>query len=170
MRPSQVVTQFGPGSLVDLPELSMVLGGIDEWNESTSWLIGEPRLQRALGVSHFRNPPYFKYKESVGGLPARIFPRFLVCPRCNRLAHHDAFDFIPRGKRHLCKAGNCAGNGKAPAYPARFMVACAEGHLDDFPWHRWVHPDVPGCTEELRLTDSGKTGSITDLAVNCDVH
>ena len=169
MRPSQVVTQFGPGSLVDLPELSMVLGGIDEWNDSTSRLIGEPRLQRALGVTHFRNPPYLKWREGVGGLPARIFPRYLVCPRCNRLAHHEAFEFNQRGKKHICKAGNCRGKGKAPAYPARFMVACANGHLDDFPWHSWVHPDI-SCNEELRLSDSGQTGSITDIFVNCELH
>ncbi|MHB9149691.1 MAG: DrmB family protein [Thermoleophilia bacterium] len=170
LRPSQVVTQFGPGCLVDLPELSMVLAGIDEWNTATSWTVGEPRLQRALGVRHFKKPPYLKYKEGVGGIPARIFPQFLVCPRCNRLAHHTAFEFTERGSKHLCKAGNCRGKGRAPAYPVRFMVACPNGHLDDFPWHEWVHPDIPNCDAELRLEDSGRTGSITDLWVHCPVH
>ncbi len=170
LRPSQLVTQFGPGCLVDLPELSMILAGLDDWNINTSWRIGEPRLQRALGVTHFKLPPYLKYKEGVGGIPAHVFPRYLVCPRCNRLALHTDFEFTERGTKHLCKAGNCRGKGKAPAYPVRFMVACANGHLDDFPWHHWVHPDIPNCDAELRLEDSGETGSITDLWVRCPVH
>lgn len=170
LRPSQLVTQFGPGCLVDLPELSMVLAGLDDWNIATSRRIGEPRLQRALGVTHFKLPPYLKSKEGVGGIPARIFPRFLVCPRCNRLAPHTNYEFTERGSRHVCKATNCRGKGNAPAYPARFMVACANGHLDDFPWHQWVHPDVDGCDAELRLEDSGRTGSITDLWVRCPTH
>jgi hypothetical protein len=170
LRPSQLVSQFGPGCLVDLPELSMVLAGTDDWNLGTTKRIGEPRLQRALRVTGFRSPPYLKYKEGVGGVPARIFPRFLVCPRCNRLALHTKFDFTERGARHLCKAGNCRGGGKAPAYPVRFIVACADGHLDDFPWHYWVHPQIQGCDSELRLEDSGRTGSITDLWVRCPTH
>jgi len=170
LRPSQLVTQFGPGSLVDLPELSMILAGTDDWNLSTSWTIGEPRLQRALGVKHFRKPPYLKWQEGIGGVPARIFPRYLVCPRCNRLALHTSFAFTERGSKHICKAGNCRGKGKAPAFPVRFMVACANGHLDDFPWHQWVHPDIPGCESELKLEDSGRTGSITDLWVRCSKH
>lgn len=170
LRPSQLVTQFGPGCLVDLPELSMILAGTDDWNPGTASRIGEPRLQRALHVKGFRSPPYLKWKEGVGGVPARVFPRFLVCPRCNRLALHTKFDFTERGSKHLCKAGNCKGKGRASAYPVRFMVACANGHLDDFPWHFWVHPDIKGCDAELSLEDSGRTGSITDLWVRCPAH
>lgn len=170
LRPSQIVTQFGPGCLVDLPELSMILAGIDDWNTATSWTINEPRLQQALGVRHFKMPPYLNAKDGVGGIPARIFPRFLVCPRCNRLALHDKFEFTERGSKHLCKAASCHGKGQAPAYPARFMVACPNGHLDDFPWHTWVHPDITDCDAELRLEDSAETGSISDLWVKCPKH
>jgi hypothetical protein len=50
------------------------------------------------------------------------------------------------------------------------MVACSMGHLADFPWHSYVHgPDVV-CDAELRLVDSGLTGSITDLWVRCPTH
>lgn len=169
LRPSQVATQFGPGCLIDLPELSMILAGLDDWNTGTAKTIGEPRLQRALGVRHFKLPPFLT-REGTGGLPARIFPEFLVCPRCNRLARHHKFHFPERGAKHLCKSGECRGGGNASAYPARFMVACANGHLDDFPWHSWVHADKPDCDAELRLEDSGQTGSITDLWVRCPRH
>lgn len=50
------------------------------------------------------------------------------------------------------------------------MVACSKGHLADFPWHAFVHPAHADCVAELRLEDSGRTGSITDLWVRCTVH
>jgi hypothetical protein len=49
------------------------------------------------------------------------------------------------------------------------MVACGRGHLDDFPWHRYLHSDV-ACDSELELVDTGTTGSITDLWVKCPRH
>ncbi|MDB2392560.1 DUF1998 domain-containing protein [Acidimicrobiaceae bacterium] len=170
LRASQIVTQFGPGCLVDLPELSMVLAGLDDWNTTTSWVVKEPRLQRALGVRHFRTPPYLDVAKELGGVPARVFPRFLVCPRCNLLAPHSDFEFTERGSRHICRAGDCSGNGKARAFPARFMVACPKGHLDDFPWHHWVHPDIADCNSRLRFEDSAKTGSLSDLSIFCNDH
>ena len=56
MRPSQIVTQFGPGGLIDLPTLSMVVTGIEDWDTSTARRVDEPRLANKLGVSFFRRP------------------------------------------------------------------------------------------------------------------
>jgi hypothetical protein len=170
LRPSQAVTQFGPGALVDLPTLSMVIAGADEWHLGQSKKIDEPRLARRLGVEVFREPPYFRRKQGTGGIPARLFPKYLVCPRCNRLAPHGAYHFDDKRKEHLCKAPACSGKGKAIAYPSRFMVACPNGHLDDFPWHMYLHPKDMVCTGELRLEDSGQTGAITDLWIKCTKH
>lgn len=169
LRPSQAVTQHGPGSLVDLPSLSMIMLAADEWRIEQSRRVDEPRLARRLRVKGFRSPPFYNGKADIGGLPAKIFPGYLVCPRCRRLMPHDRFAFNERRSEHICKAADCPGKGHAVAYPARFMVACSNGHLDDFPWHQYVHPGV-ACNEPLRLTDSGKTGSITDLWVECPAH
>lgn len=169
LRPSQAVTQNGPGALVDLPTLSMIMLSADLWEIGHARRVDEPRLARRLGVKVFRSPPFYNGQADTGGLPARIFPEYLVCPRCKRLAPHDNFEFNERHAEHLCNAPNCPGGGRALAYPARFMVACSNGHLDDFPWHAYVHPGVP-CDAELRLEDSGTTGSITDLWVKCPRH
>ena len=107
LRPSQVVTQFGPGSP---GRPSRAVDGArrhGRLEHGELMAVGEPRLQRALGVSPLQDAAYLKAKEGIGGIPARIFPRFLVCPRCNRLAAHERFEFTERGARHLCKAGNC---------------------------------------------------------------
>jgi Domain of unknown function (DUF1998) len=170
IRPSQAVTQSGPGSLLDLPTLSMIVAGIDSWNVSTARRVDEPRLARRLRVETFREPPYFRSADGLGGIPARLFPRFLACPRCNRLAPHTNFEFEPRAARHLCKSPTCSGGGKAIAYPARYMVACARGHLADFPWHQYIHGPGANCTEELRLEDTGRTGAITDIWIKCEKH
>lgn len=170
VRPSQTVTQFGPGALIDLPTLSMVATGIGDWDTSTARPVDEPRLAGKLGVKFFRRPPYYDHSMRNGGLPARVFPRFMVCPMCNRLALYTAFKFEQRRHpEYVCTAAHPGGREQA-AYPARFMVACRRGHLDDFPWHRYVHGDDVDCRAELKLTDSARTGAITDLWVRCPDH
>ena len=169
MRPSQIVTQFGPGGLIDLPTLSMVVTGIEDWDTSTARRVDEPRLATKLGVSFFRRPPFYR-QQTNGGLPARVFPRFMVCPRCNRLADYTAFSFRERrNPEYVCTAPHRGGRDQA-VHPARFMIACRRGHLDDFPWHRYVHGDDSDCNAELSLNDTGRTGAVTDLWVSCPVH
>ncbi len=169
MRPSQIVTQFGPGGLIDLPTLSMVVTGIEDWDTSTARRVDEPRLANKLGVSFFRRPPFYGQRTN-GGLPARVFPRFMVCPRCNRLADYTAFSFRERrNPEYVCTAPHRGGRDQA-VHPARFMIACRRGHLDDFPWHRYVHGDDGDCNAELSLNDTGRTGAVTDLWVSCPVH
>ena len=170
VRPSQTVTQFGPGALIDLPTLSMVAAGLEDWDTSNARQVDEPRLARKLGVKLFRRPPFYNRRLQNGGLPARVFPRFMVCPLCNRLAPHTAFKFEERrNPEYMCTAAHRGGREQA-AYPARFMVACSRGHLDDFHWRHYVHGDDIDCRAELRLIDSGRTGAITDLWVSCPEH
>ena len=47
------------------------------------------------------------------------------------------------------------------------MVACAAGHLDDFPWNWWVHNGSGTCSGLLELHDTGSSGSASDLKVKC---
>ena len=169
LRPSQAVTQFGPGSLVDLPNLSMLIVGIDHWDTSSAKRVDEPRLASKLSVDFFRKPPYYQHQQQSGGVPARIFPEYLVCPRCSRLAPHSHFHFDEAHQEFTCTARH-SGNKFSLAYPARFMVACPRGHLDDFPWSHYAHGDGVDCNRELRLRDSGMTGAITDLWVRCEHH
>ena len=53
VRPSQVITTFGPGAIVDLQTLSVIVAGIDSWPIDEASVIHEPRLQRALRVKRF---------------------------------------------------------------------------------------------------------------------
>lgn len=168
IRPSQAVMQFGPGALVDLPTMSMIITGTDFWHTGNSPMFGDRRLAEKLRVKHFRTPPYLKKKDATGGMPAILFPNFLMCPMvsCRTLAESDRFRFESDGQpRYVCDRVH----KKLDVFPARFMVACQNGHLDDFPWREYVHPGT-SCSADLRLDDTGKTGSITDLWIRCETH
>ena len=48
VRPSQLLWTYGPGALIDLPSLSVVTLGIDQWEKVRCQPIGEPRLLAAV--------------------------------------------------------------------------------------------------------------------------
>ena len=49
IRQSQLVTTFGPGSMVDLPDYSVLIAGLDAWTAGGE-PISEPRLSRKLAA------------------------------------------------------------------------------------------------------------------------
>jgi hypothetical protein len=56
----------------------------------------------------------------------------------------------------------------ADAVPARFLLACRDGHLDDFPWHYFVHGGNSSCKGQLRFFESGASMQTENLWVKCD--
>ena len=167
LRPTQVISQHGPGAIVDLPKLSVVIAGLDRWSpHEIHDRIGEPRLEAFLRVDGlFRPPP--------GGVPSYVFPEWLVCPHrgCRLLAPRGSFSWVgPPAGEFRCLRSECH-NGRpiVAAFPARFMTACPGGHLDDFPWHDWLHGGGAGsCQGPLQLNDIGRSGSVNDLRVRCE--
>lgn len=189
LRPSQILLNFGIGSVVDLPGLSVMIMGLNDWDISRSREIGEPRLlaavQRHLGpqVDRLLAPPAAPdsglapgpFDESLlVGVPVATFPRWVVCPACRLLAplssglfelHADSVR--PDRTRYVHR--NCNRSPRPPAVnPARFLVACERGHLDDFPWAWFVHRDGPACAAALRFSELGASGEAAELQVMCD--
>ena len=67
---------------------------------------------------------------------------------------------------------NCKDARTAPTVlPARFVVACEDGHLDDFPWVAFVHSSASSadvdCAWNLRLDEIGVSGEVADIQVQC---
>lgn len=169
LRPSQVVTQHGPGAIVDLPELSVIVAGINHWFVTGEDRVPEPRLERFLKKSAFYRPPQ-PGPGKFGGLPSFIFPEWLVCPRCRLLAPQSDFHLSKRfgGAEFKCPRDDKRhGKSHPVAFPARLMVACPSGHLDDFPWWHWVHEGNAPCSGPLELQDIGQSGAASDLRVKC---
>lgn len=173
VRPSQVITTFGPGAVVDLQTLSIIVAGIDSWPINEELAIREPRLEQALGVKRFfpPTPAEGRYYKRLGTVPAFIFPRYQVCPVCETLSKigKGFVEYNDKYQELRCKAPGCRGRGRRRALtvPAPFIVACPSGHLDDFPWREYAHRDSTSCDKRLRLFSIGKTGSVADIWVKC---
>lgn len=186
IRPSQLLWTYGPGALIDLPNLSVVTMGLDRWDVTKCDPIEEARLLAAvknvLGsqVKHLRMAPITDEEgfdpssaEAKIGIPVRPFPRWLRCVKCGLLSEYDSglFDIKPNQYRpehtHFVHT-NCEKGKNADAVPARFLLACRNGHLDDFPWHWFVHKGATDCKGKLRFFERGASLQTENLWVKCD--
>lgn len=169
VRPSQVITTFGPGAIVDLQTLSVVVAGVDEWKKGDDQRIQEPRLERNLGVKCFYSAPPAEgeYHKRPGTLPSYLFPRYQVCSnaQCGTLSEPSEQMFKRHEKRPVFVCQLCG--GKKQVNPAPFIVACPSGHMDDFPWREFAHRAVTACKQPMQLKSLGKTGTVRDLMVSC---
>src|SRR6185312_11267247 len=88
IRRSQIVTTFGPGALVDLPERSGIVAGLEHWGDPEKVGSGfveviEPRLLAKLpGTRKLYTPPTLaRDDEARVGIVVWEFPRwFLLQP------------------------------------------------------------------------------------------
>lgn len=186
VRPSQMMHTYGPGAVVDLPGMSVVLAGTDLWDINHSERILEPRLIGAVRavsgcgqVSEFRTPPWEQETASPFdewarvGVPVHPFPRWLRCTVCDLLSPVDRKRFhleVPVYRPDRARYFHDKCHGRRPsAVPARFLIACPAGHLDDFPWEAYVHRAGP-CSSGapvLELKEAGKANRATDVRIIC---
>lgn len=186
VRPSQLLWTYGPGALIDLPNLSVITMGLDRWEVDRCPPIEEARLleavRRVLGpqVRRLRMPPVVEEEglnpfaaEARIGVPVRPFPRWLRCVRCGLLAELDSGLFTLKenpyrpDQTHFLHT-SCEKGSRSDAVPARFLLACRNGHLDDFPWHWFVHGGSSSCRGTLRFFERGASLQTENLWVKCD--
>ena len=187
LRPSQLIYTFGVGALLDLPNMSALIMGLDDWDTRYTSEITEERLlgtlQKRLGpqLQKLVLPPMTFDEDGRDptappiGVPVAPFPRWLRCPLCGALATIESgmFQLVqdqyrPDKTRYV--HGNCGGGSKNPptAFPVRFLVACREGHLSDFPWIEYVHNGVTPCRpSRLTMREFGAAGDASDIIIKC---
>jgi hypothetical protein len=190
LRPSQLLWAYGCGSLVDLPQVSVVVMGLNFWDPTSCLPVGEDRLlgavRRVLGpqVARLLGPPirpggdgpYNPFtQEARIGVPVSPFPRWLRCPLCGRMGEVGSGLFELKAEpyrpdRTRFVHANCdKAKGSPPtAVPARFLVACRGGHLDDFPWHYFVHGGPSDCPGPLKFFEQGASLQTENLWVRCE--
>ncbi|SEG94130.1 protein of unknown function [Thermomonospora echinospora] len=166
VRRAQLITTYGVGSIVAVNSESFMIAGIDRWpdpEDRGEQLVHEPRLQRQLGVRGFRLPPASD-NERRGDVPVVRFPLYQSCPGCNRLAKAGAFGV----RRSPAKCKRC----DRELVPSRFVICCANGHIDDFPYFNWVHKgSAPtGASEDphdMKIEASGRSAALRDIIISC---
>lgn len=195
LRPSQLLHTFGVGAVVDLPGFAAMVLGLDDWERARCQPLAEERLLAAvrqrLGsqVGSLVTPPR---PAGIGdlvpaldedphvGVPVAPFPRWMRCQRCDALLHLrsglvqlKADPFRPEKTQFVhanCPRPVMTGRGSLPSpmIPARFVVACERGHLDDFSWLEFVHRGRPVCDDaQLTLRELGVSGEAADVEVRC---
>ena len=185
LRPSQLIYTFGVGALVDLPHMSGLIMGLDDWDTRYCTEISEDRLLRALRkkrgsqLKRLLLPP-IAFDETQHdpaapaiGVPIAPFPRWLRCPVCDTLAPIESgvFNLVqdryrPDKTRYV--HASCTKGNNPAGLPVRFLVACREGHLADFPWIEYVHRGKVACKPSiLTLREYGAAGDASDIVLEC---
>ena len=160
IRPNQLITTFGPGSIIDAVKDSVTILDTNYWTSKGKKII-DGRLAAYLGVSYF----YMPQTSKNGDLPVVSFPNYHVCsdPRCGRLFDiRDNFD----EERYKIYGPTCPVCHKI-AYPSRFIVMCEKGHMDDFPWDWWIHKGKTTGHKNFKLYSTGYTSTLADMWVEC---
>ena len=191
LRRSQVITTFGPGALIDLPNDSAIVGGLDTWGgEANLERIDEPRLSAKLasmtGVPAprlYAPPPEPEgWQDRQQGIGAWRFPEWFVV--------QEPDDGAGAGAGAKSGSGAGAGSGarpgrrsrrmvprtaltngrydRKPVVATRFVRACSKGHIDDVDWHRFVHGSDDPCRGRLWLDERGASGDLVEQIVRCE--
>lgn len=189
IRPSQLMYTYGIGAMIDLPKLSVIVTGLEDWPLDPQFVrpITEDRLLQAVRYQHpevrqMLAPPVSREDGLPPdpfdplthiGVPVATFPRWMVCPQCRLLAPLSSglfeLDEIPfHPDRTAYKHTSCNKARNPEVVPARFLAACEKGHLDDFPWVEFAHREQICQSPVLRLIEYGPSGEARDLEVRCE--
>ncbi|MFD3598392.1 DrmB family protein [Streptomyces sp. NPDC058656] len=202
-RPSSLLYTYGPGAIMDLPQFTIMPTGLDDWDriwrrrDSAPPQIHAPRLREVVRMM-LRSPdvqlrphpwqPKKHMRSAEGndlGVPSRVFPQWLRCTGCDMLGLLAQFDYKNthpfRTDLAVFEHAKCtgrAGDGarkamRRTAIPARYLLACADGHLDEFPYDLWVHHGRPCEVAELpalKMEDrtAGKGASAVIKCASCN--
>ncbi|MFM9859733.1 DUF1998 domain-containing protein [Pseudoxanthobacter sp. M-2] len=195
VRMGQVVGLFGPGAMMDLPERSVLIMGLQDWEafgKDAFKTIEEPRLaqllERRLGDAadkrlangkplRFRTPPIDAGdpRRASPAIKAKVFPEWFAC---------DAVEGDTSNRRRIVRLGDLDpprlleyidDKKRRRVSPLRFVCGCEKGHLQDIEWRRVVHAgrsDEEGggraCRQAMWLVDAGTSADPRDTQVVCD--
>ena len=180
IRQSQLITTYGPGAMIDLPDHSVMISGLQDWASQRREKIEEPRLvaklRRLLGIQTLElySPPHHEENATTSApVGARIFPTWFIVKDAKpsplnsqwfrrRLVRWSHLSGRP-GRGFIDEDGK-----KQPVVSVRFVCGCRRGHIDDLDWRAFVHKSGGACERPFWLEERGTSGDITDTFVVCD--
>lgn len=183
VRASQAVLQYGVGAMVDFPEQTLMTAAPETWADSVVEIHDE-RLEKVLHVDFFGMPGSKDDVRYQNGIAYSRFPEWYFCPRCRFFKPLkewiNEYNSNPKCKKMRENDPNMINNLKCPScfqelVVARIVVACGHGHIDDFPWIKWVHAKNGFGAKKicynpkLRFTTSASsTEGLEGLTITCE--
>lgn len=178
LRLSQLVTSFGPGAMIDLPSWSVMVAGLDRWEDRKRREIVEPRLVRRLPEGPRRGlatPPIHQenpFAKDAPGVQAIVFPQWFVATRGETVGGRIRRRLVKFHELHpksRCLIEVRGGKQtKIATAPVRFVAACEHGHVQDIDWHLFVHRGSTGCIGRLLLEEVAATGDVAETWIRCE--
>lgn len=176
IRQSQMITTFGPGSLLDLPHYSVLVGGLDHWTKGPEIIEGRllDKLKQILGVSTLRlyaPPPESDDPNAPQtGVTVWQFPEWFITQdveedgqgrgvRSRLLVHRKA---LTRGK-YIDDDRR-----RRDVVPVRFVRGCRRGHIGDIDWYVFAHTGSTTCRRQLWIDERGTSGDLSEVWVRCE--
>ena len=162
IRPSQFITTYGPGSIIELPDGPVVIPLADEGlfpdNNTyelkvSDYAINDQRMSKGVlkEAKIFRLPTNSELgldgSETI--YRTKKFPEWNLC--LNKTYHPTGTDILYNYKISgqsacpICKVIPDSSN-LPKGSPIRFVSVCKNGHLDDVPWYDLIHQGTT-CSE-----------------------
>lgn len=168
VRAAQAVLQYGVGAMVDFPDQTLVTSAPEYWSGTIK--IHDDRFAKALGVDYFALPTQISYTR---------FPEWYFCPKCRTFQPLKKWisEYRKKAKgKTLEYDDNMVSHIQCPScrqdlVVARIVTVCENGHLNDFPWVKWVHArsKKPICGNPSLKFKTGASGSegLEGLTIEC---
>ena len=185
LRANQLISTFGPGSMVDLPDKSVIIAGLHGWRyrDDKQCVVNEPRLSAKIGrmqrpprpTMELRSPPpaedlRFQRGNVQPGVSGYIFPHWFIVQKAEiTQGKHRRRRLVFRDKiESNGKFKDANGRANLSVVPVRFVRACIKGHVGDIDWRGFVHRFAKVCLMDLWLEQRGTTGDLSELWVICE--
>lgn len=180
VRASQAVLQYGVGAMVDFRDRTLMTAAPEYWSCSVSHIRDE-RLEKILHVDYFGKPGDKDDVKFAEGISYVRFPEWYFCPSCRRFKPIGEWVTEYRAKSpkkaeedpHMIQTMKCP-KCFQELVVARIITACQEGHIDDFPWVKWVHCQNFGGPKEICsrpeltiTTSSSASEGLEGLTLKC---
>jgi hypothetical protein len=179
VRQTQMVMSFGPGSMIDLPETSVMIAGLEHWYydpaERQAAIVQEPRLLSRLAMRfgnrelELRRPPRGSddQQDFDNSVRAWRFPRWFLAATERRTSE----GYIERRLVHRSELTNGSfylENRRVAIIPIRFVRACPRGHIDDIAWSVLIHGGETECRRPKWMVERGNAGDLDEVVVRCE--
>ncbi len=169
IRPSQFITTYGPGSILEGARGPRIIPGADiglflsYGLHPENYEISDQRMSSGLlsGARIFRLPSNAELGE-LGDAPiykTKSFPNWKLC--LNMGEHGGAFYIL----HNSFSCPPCSNIRSGRNEPIRFVIACSDGHLDDIDWDFFAHFEYKRHTQWYIWHGGG--GSLSNIEVEC---